>query len=48
MGHAGAIISMGSGTAEEKTKALREAGIPVADLPSEISDLLSSSESKDK
>ena len=48
MGHAGAIISMGSGTAEEKTKALREAGIPVADLPSEIPDLLSSNGSKNK
>lgn len=36
MGHAGAIISSGSGTAEEKTKAFAEAGIQVAMEPSEI------------
>ncbi len=40
MGHAGAIISGSSGTAEAKTKALEAAGIPVARLPSEIVQLL--------
>lgn len=36
MGHAGAIISGGSGTAEEKIQALRAAGAAVANLPGEI------------
>ncbi len=36
MGHAGAIISMGSGTASEKIQAFEEAGIPVAMSPSDI------------
>ncbi len=36
MGHAGAIISMGMGDYASKRKALEEAGIPVADKPSEI------------
>jgi succinyl-CoA synthetase alpha subunit len=40
MGHAGAIISGGSGTAADKIKALKEAGIPVADQPSDIPSLL--------
>jgi succinyl-CoA synthetase alpha subunit len=40
MGHAGAIISGGSGTAEEKIRALAEAGVPVAGIPSEIPDLV--------
>lgn len=41
MGHAGAIISSGSGTAEEKTKALEDAGVRVANEPSEVFTLLS-------
>lgn len=36
MGHAGAIIAGGKGTAEEKIAALKDADIPVADRPSEI------------
>lgn len=40
MGHAGAIISGGSGTASEKIAALEEAGIPVAKQPSEVATLL--------
>ena len=40
MGHAGAIISRGRGTAESKIKAFDEVGVPVAALPSDISKLL--------
>ncbi len=40
MGHAGAIISSGSGTAAEKKAAFLAAGVPVADEPSQIPDLL--------
>lgn len=36
MGHAGAIISGGKGTAAEKVAALREAGIEVADSPADM------------
>jgi len=42
MGHAGAIISGGAGTAESKRTALEAAGIGVADSPSQIPDLLRS------
>jgi succinyl-CoA synthetase alpha subunit len=40
MGHAGAIISGGAGTAESKRAALEAAGIRVADSPSDIPQLL--------
>lgn len=40
MGHAGAIISSGSGTAAEKIAAFEIAGIPVAKEPAEIPELL--------
>ncbi len=40
MGHAGAIISSGSGTAEGKIEALNKAGVPVAGSPTEIPALL--------
>lgn len=36
MGHAGAIIAMGVGTALEKIQAFEKAGIPVAKSPSDI------------
>ncbi len=40
MGHAGAIISGGRGTAESKVEALESAGVRVADAPSQIPRLL--------
>jgi succinyl-CoA synthetase alpha subunit len=40
MGHAGAIISGGKGTAEAKVRAFRQAGVPVADRPDQIPALL--------
>jgi succinyl-CoA synthetase alpha subunit len=40
MGHAGAIIAGGRGTAAEKMKALREAGIHVVDTPAAIGETI--------
>lgn len=40
MGHAGAIVSGNSGTAEGKIAALKEANIEVAETPSEMADAL--------
>jgi len=40
MGHAGAIISGGKGTAEEKIKAMRKAGITIVDSPAVIGETM--------
>lgn len=40
MGHAGAVIEGNTGTAQSKIKVLEEAGVKVAELPSEIVKLL--------
>jgi succinyl-CoA synthetase alpha subunit len=40
MGHAGAIISGGTGAAQEKIEALQDAGIKVATIPAEIPELI--------
>jgi succinyl-CoA synthetase alpha subunit len=40
MGHAGAIIESGSGTAEEKIKALQEVGVQIARHPEEIAEII--------
>ncbi len=40
MGHAGAIIEAGTGTAAEKITALERVGVPVARHPAEVADLV--------
>lgn len=40
MGHAGAIISGGEGTAQEKIRALEEAGVTTANTPEELAEIV--------
>ena len=40
MGHAGAIISGGSGTAAEKIRAFRAVGVEVAETPAEVAEIV--------
>ncbi len=40
MGHAGAIITRGRGTAESKIRAFNEVGVPVADFPQDVPGLV--------
>lgn len=40
MGHAGAIVEGGSGTAEEKIKTLEKVGVQIANHPEEIAELI--------
>jgi succinyl-CoA synthetase alpha subunit len=40
MGHAGAIVSGGKGTAADKIEALKAAGIAIAETPATIADTL--------
>ena len=40
MGHAGAIVSGGKGTAKAKMEALEEAGVKVGNNPTEAGDLM--------
>jgi len=42
MGHAGAIITGSEGTAAAKIESLTRAGVRVADVPSELPNLLKS------
>ncbi|MCK4926249.1 succinate--CoA ligase subunit alpha, partial [Candidatus Aerophobetes bacterium] len=40
MGHAGAIVQRGMGSARSKVRALKEAGVKVAQRPTEVAELV--------
>jgi len=40
MGHAGAIVEGGEGSADDKINALKQAGVQIADHPEQIPELL--------
>jgi len=46
MGHAGAIIEGGTGTAAEKIAAFKKAGVPVARFPGEVAELVAQAMAK--
>ena len=48
MGHAGAIIEGGTGTAEEKIEQFKKAGVPVARFPGEVAELIAAKLAKTK
>ncbi|HET9950463.1 MAG TPA: succinate--CoA ligase subunit alpha [Candidatus Eisenbacteria bacterium] len=48
MGHAGAIVSGGAGTAAEKIARFERAGVPVAKIPSEIPGLIATALAKSR
>lgn len=48
MGHAGAIIEGGTGTAAEKIAAFKRAGVPVARFPGEVAELVAQQMAKSK
>jgi len=48
MGHAGAIVSGGAGTAQEKIACFERAGVPVARVPSEIPALIAAALAKSR
>jgi len=40
LGHAGAVVTNGCGSAQKKIDVLRDAGVKIADIPEDIPELL--------